>query len=82
MAANLKENNQALKAIRKELQHNFLGLPDIGSAVPRPWLKVRQQLENYPKNRNYITFEEYLSICRENRIEDRITVISAPTCMN
>lgn len=51
-----------LDSIKFQISH----LDHIGNALPKTWAKVREKLENDP--RNYMDFKEYLSICDENGI--------------
>jgi Leucine-rich repeat (LRR) protein len=56
-------------AIRLELEH----LPHIGTPLPQTWKRVRETLEDDP--RNYITQDEYLAICDKHgftRHEDKL----------
>ena len=39
-------------------------LPLVGAALPRTWTRVRQALEEDP--RDTISLEEYLELCREH----------------
>jgi hypothetical protein len=69
--ANLKEtlptnlaNNRGLEEIIREVKHYISRLPHIGTPLPSTWVKVREQLEK--DTRDYISVDEYLSICEEN----------------
>lgn len=69
---NLSDNrglDELVKAIQRELE----SLPHIGVALPATWKRVRQALENDP--RNYIGIDEYLAICGQHgfrRREDKL----------
>ncbi len=63
LATNLA-TNRGLPEILKEVKHYISTLPHIGTPLPKTWIKVRQTLENDP--RNYITLDEYLKICEQN----------------
>jgi len=52
--------NELDRVIRQELEH----LPHIGTPLPKTWSRVRTALEN--DLRNYISLDEYLTICQEN----------------
>ncbi|NEP80259.1 MAG: GTPase, partial [Okeania sp. SIO3B3] len=67
-ATNLATNRR-LEKIRTDIQHYISNLPHIGSALPKTWKKVREVLET--DSRNYISLEEYLSICEENGFKKR-----------
>ena len=63
LATNLS-TNRGLPEVLKEIKHYVSTLPHIGTALPKTWVKVRETLENDP--RNYITLDEYLKICEQN----------------
>ncbi|NEP81305.1 MAG: GTPase [Okeania sp. SIO3B3] len=63
LATNLA-TNRGLEKIRTDIQHYISNLPHIGTAIPKTWKKVREILET--DSRNYISLEEYLSICEQN----------------
>jgi internalin A len=63
LATNLADN-RGLQKVRQEVEHYIQNLPHIGTPLPRNWVKVREQLEKDP--RNYISQEEYISICKAN----------------
>ena len=68
LATNLA-TNRGLEEIIREIQHHISTLPHIGSSLPKTWKKVRETLEL--DSRNYISLEEYLSICEQNGFEKR-----------
>ncbi|MBE7557199.1 MAG: leucine-rich repeat domain-containing protein [Anaerolineales bacterium] len=63
LAANLA-TNRGLVDILSQMKHYLSHLPHIGTELPKTWVKVREALENDP--RNYISLEAYLDICRQN----------------
>jgi GTPase SAR1 family protein len=62
-------SNRNLYKILSECQHQLSQLPQIGQTLPKTWVKVRQALENDP--RNYISLNEYLQICKDNGFKER-----------
>mgnify|MGYP000034624198 CR=1 FL=1 len=68
LATNL-ETNRGLEEIIREIEHHISELPHIGSSLPKTWKQVREILEL--DSRNYISLEEYLSICEQNGFEKR-----------
>ena len=62
-------NNRDLDKILTECKHQLNQLPHIGQTLPKTWVKVRQALENDP--RNYISLNEYLQICKDNGFKER-----------
>lgn len=68
---NLKETvavnlatNRGLPELLNHIRHHLTHLEHIGSPLPKSWVKVREALENDP--RNYISLEEYLSLCDQH----------------
>ncbi|MBD2457805.1 leucine-rich repeat domain-containing protein [Nostoc sp. FACHB-87] len=73
LATNLAQNDQRLNNVIKEIKHQITSLPHLGTPLPKTWVKVRETLENNP--RNYISLDEYLHICQQNgftRHEDKL----------
>jgi GTPase SAR1 family protein len=68
LAANLA-TNRGLPEILKAIRLYISNLPHIGTELPTTWIKVRKNLEN--NTRNYISLDEYLSICHENGFDRR-----------
>ena len=63
LATNLATNRNLLE-ILAEIKHYISNLPHVGAGLPKTWVKVRETLEDDP--RNYISFDEYLDICEQN----------------
>ena len=59
--------NRGLDDIVKAIKFHITSLPHIGSALPKTWTKVREALEK--DHRNYISLDEYLTICEQNSFE-------------
>ncbi len=72
LPTNLNTNrglNDVIQTIRKELEN----LPHVGVGLPASWKRVRQVLEQ--DQRDYISLEEYLTICQQHgftRREDKL----------
>ncbi|HEY6347301.1 MAG TPA: COR domain-containing protein [Bryobacteraceae bacterium] len=63
IATNVADNrglDRVVQAIRRELET----LPHVGAALPATWKRVREALEQDP--RDYISVDQYLAICAEN----------------
>jgi len=63
LATNLA-TNRGLEEIKDEIKHYIQKLPQIGSPLPKTWVRVREKLEK--DQRNYISLAEYLKVCNEN----------------
>ncbi len=68
LATNL-ETNRGLAEIKDAIQLYISNLDHLSIPLPKVWVRVRAALEN--DSRNYISFEEYRTICRGNKLEDR-----------
>jgi internalin A len=63
LATNLS-TNRGLDKVTTEIKHYIMNLPHVGSPLPKTWIRVRERLEK--DLRDYISLNEYLSICRDN----------------
>ena len=63
LATNLA-TNRGLDKILAEVRHYISQLPQVGAALPKTWVKVREALER--DSRNHISLEKYLDVCEEN----------------
>jgi len=72
LATNLA-TNRGLPKILDEIKYYILQLPHVGAALPKTWIRVREALEEDP--RNYISLEEYLDICEHNGFKEEIDKI-------
>ena len=75
LATNLA-NNRGLHQILSEIKHHIVHLPHVGTPLPKTWVKVREALENDP--RNHIGTDEYLDTCRQegfSNVKDKLQLI-------
>lgn len=56
--------NRGLSQIIAALQHYLPQLPHIGAPLPKTWVRVREVLEQDP--RDYIGLNDYLEICQQH----------------
>ncbi|WP_392532599.1 COR domain-containing protein [Nostoc sp. C117] len=68
LATNL-DTNRGLAEIKKAIQLCISNLDHVGTPLPKLWVRVRAALEN--NSRNYISVEEYFTLCRINNLTDR-----------
>ncbi|MBD2020802.1 leucine-rich repeat domain-containing protein [Leptolyngbya sp. FACHB-36] len=68
LATNLA-TGRGLPELLKEIQHQIVHLPHIGTALPKTWVRVRTALET--ETREHISLEEYLEICKANGFKTR-----------
>lgn len=61
--------NRGLDRIIEEIKYEITRLPHVGASLPRTWIKVRQFLENDP--RNYVDLQEYLELCERCGFTER-----------
>ena len=72
MATNL-DSNRGLDEVIKRIREELAGLPHVGVGLPATWKRVREALEQDP--RDYISLEEFLAICQQHgftRREDKL----------
>ncbi len=62
-------DHERLDKLARAVKYFAVDLPHIGSPVPANWTKVREALEQ--EQRQTISRQDYLAICRENGIEKR-----------
>ncbi|MEA5486697.1 COR domain-containing protein [Pseudanabaena sp. CCNP1317] len=62
-------NNRNLEKILTAAQHQLSQLPHIGQTLPKTWVKVRHALES--DQRNHISLNEYLQICKDKGFKER-----------
>ncbi|RFS17059.1 COR domain-containing protein [Emticicia sp. C21] len=62
---NLKDDNWGLKNLKGFIQHQITELPHIGKAVPKSWVKVREQLIEKAKTDDYISLEKFSELCKK-----------------
>lgn len=48
-------------------------LPHIRDLLPEPWFKVKTILEEWKKRKNYISYEDYLELCAQNKVGDEFS---------
>ncbi len=58
------DTNRGLDEVVNEIKHYIQTLPQVGTPLPKTWVKVREALDK--DERNYISLEEYLKICKQN----------------
>ncbi|MEH2273771.1 MAG: COR domain-containing protein [Nostoc sp.] len=68
LATNLN-TNRGLAEIKKAIQLYISNLDHVGTPLPKLWVRVRAALEN--DSRNYISVEEYFTLCRVNNLIDK-----------
>jgi internalin A len=63
--------NRGLDDIQQAIKTHINNLPHISTSIPKTWAKIRAELEQKSQDRNYISDEEYYSLCKNNGLEDR-----------
>jgi len=72
LATNL-DTNRGLDHVIHVIQKELEGLPHVGVGLPATWKRVREVLEQ--DQRDFISLEEYLSVCQQHgftRREDKL----------
>ena len=60
--------NKGLESVVKAIKHYISSLDHVGTALPKTWVNVRKALEK--DDRNYISLDEFLSICDKNGFDE------------
>jgi Leucine-rich repeat (LRR) protein/signal recognition particle receptor subunit beta len=63
--------NRGLEDIKKAIESHITALPHIRIPIPKTWVRIRNVLENYSQSQNYISVEEYYTLCQTNGLKDR-----------
>jgi Leucine-rich repeat (LRR) protein/GTPase SAR1 family protein/bacterioferritin (cytochrome b1) len=60
--------NRGLEDIQQAIQTHITALPHI--PIPKTWVRIRAVLENYSQHQNYISVQEYYTLCKTNGLRD------------
>lgn len=61
-------NNRGLAGLRESIEYELAHLDHIGDFLPVKWAAIKDTIQSLDKN--YISFEEYISICEEEGLTD------------
>jgi internalin A len=67
---NFASDKAKLEALQQHIQQRIAQLPQVREYWLKSWVRIRHILENYAQNQNYISLEEYKTLCRANSITD------------
>jgi internalin A len=67
---NLASDTTKLSDLQQHIQQRITQLPQVREYWLKSWVRIRHVLENYAQNQNYISLEEYKTLCRANGITD------------
>jgi internalin A len=59
-----------IEALRAEIEKQVDTLPHIRDLLPETWFTVKSKLEELGREKNFITQDEYLSLCGANDVTD------------
>lgn len=62
---------KGIKELKLEIARIAVELPEVGRSVPKSFADVRQVLQQ--KNVPYLSLDEVLEVCRENKMDDEIS---------
>jgi internalin A len=63
--------NRGLDDIKQAIATHIAALPHIHIPIPKTWVRIRAAIENYSQHQNYISVEEYYTLCKTNGLKDR-----------
>ena len=64
------KDNLGISSLKKCIENTAINLPLMKTLWLNSWLTVRNRLEILSETKNYISYREYLSICKENGITE------------
>jgi internalin A len=71
------ETSAATGAGIPELRHAIFEkvetIPHIHDLLPATWFKVKTHIESLSNNKNYLSHDEYISLCTENSVIDELS---------
>lgn len=77
ISLDLSENDEKTEFLTEIVKLRFRDLPLIGSPLPESWVNIRDELSTI--NSNFITLEEFISICQSHGINDINTINTLST---
>ncbi len=63
-------NNIGLDLLKTDLLKAFKQVPLIHTKLPKTWFTVKTNLENLPEQKNFIDYQAYRSLCKDQGIYD------------
>jgi len=54
---------RGLPELIEAIKYNIQKLPHVGNTLPNTWIEIRKSLEKIAKSRNYISLQDYYTIC-------------------
>lgn len=59
-----------IEALKAEIAAQVDTLPHVRDLLPETWFTVKSKLEELGRDKNFITYDEYLSLCDSNNVID------------
>ncbi|MDZ7876794.1 MAG: COR domain-containing protein [Saprospiraceae bacterium] len=59
---------KGVKDLKTEIELNIQELPHIGNKMPKKWVAIRQEIEKLASVSDYISIDEFLTICKKHQI--------------
>ena len=69
----LSSDVDKIKKLKDAISYHIQQLDHVGQELPTQWIDVRKKLETSSNKVPYITRDEYLAICNEKGIKDKVT---------
>lgn len=66
---NLKDN-EGLNEVKNAIHYHIQRLPHVGQKVPASWTKIRKVMEELSNKHNYISFDQFIRVCEDNKITE------------
>lgn len=75
-------DNTGIKELKKSIKEISINLPLMKTTWLNTWMFVRNKLEELAVSKNYITYKEYLEICKNIGVNDKKEALSLIKYLN
>jgi GTPase SAR1 family protein len=65
-----KSRQDEFNRLREEIELKLKHLPLVGFAMPKNWVKIREELQKIGKKTPYISTLKYINICKKHKVSD------------
>ena len=64
------KNTEGIRSLKEVISQGIESLSHLRDELPISWFSVKEKLEKFPINEDYIPYSQYQSICQEEKITD------------
>lgn len=59
---------KGINKLKTAIISNIYNLDHVNDLFPKTWFDVKTHIENVKRNKNFITYDKYLSLCKKNNV--------------